>query len=179
MMLETQECHVVDESKLDEALEYESLSLLSELEQFSIHLDEKMIQSSPRLVLDYLIKIVNRLAEFSSQFSDTALSPFPLDMLIMKDKNGYMHITKNHICNNQLKKNLVNELDDTYSDVFNLQTFRHICQDVLRIIRIYLLFNVRSFRCKVTGQQWKKLYGSFFLNLAKTVEDMYSIHSGA
>ena len=178
MTLETQEYHLVDESKLDAALEYESLSLLSELEQFAIHLDEKMVQSSPRLVLEYLIKIANRSAEFSLQLPDNKWQPFSLDILIVQDQQGHMYITKNHVCNNKLTKDLINELDDTYSDILNLQTFRYICQDILRIIKVYLLFNARSFHCQVTAQQWKKLYGSFFLNLAKTVEDMYSVHSG-
>ena len=173
MQTEYQSDYVMSETGLDTDLEYQSICLLSELEQFAVHLDENIIQSSPGLVLDYLINIANRSVKFTSQLSDTLLSPFTLEALLNEDKKGYMYITKRHVNNNQLKKELVDDLEDTYIDALNMQKFWHICQDILRITKIYLLFNVRAFHCTTTRQQWKRLYGSFFLNLTKTVEDIY------
>jgi hypothetical protein len=176
-MSEPQE-HAVTAQASDPVLEHEAMVVLSELEQLATRLEEKLVQASPGLVLEYLTNITNRVVRFVAALPTTTLRQFSLETLMAQDPHGFVALRPHHIHRNQVTRETVVDLETPLARQVDPQLFQHLCQDLLHITRIYLLLSVRAFASASMANEWRQIYGSFFHGLSRTIETMHSRRQG-
>jgi hypothetical protein len=133
-------------SEQDSALEYESMVLLSKLEQLTIRLSDKMVHISKTLATKYLIEITN---------------------LLTQDVQNYAFIRPQHVHDGRL---VLEDFADTRQDVLRAPvTFPELSKDMLRMINIYLSVFVSSFASPRMSEQWRTLFKGFYVSLTKTL----------
>src|SRR5881398_1117444 len=87
------------EIQRDTALEYDSMVLMSKIEQLAVRLNDKMVQASAPLSLECLVNIANHLVEFTEKLPMAAAKRFSLDVLITRDQAKYVHLGPPHVRN--------------------------------------------------------------------------------
>lgn len=151
----------------DTALEYDSMVLLSKLEQLTIRLSDKMVHTSKTLALKYLIELANHIVEFAEQLSAAKAQKLSLTMLLTKDSQNYAFLRPQHVHNERL---CLEDFVDSHQDVLRSPiTFPELSKDILRVINIYLSIFVAAFSSPRMSEQWRTLYKGFFVTLTKTV----------
>lgn len=149
----------------DDSLEYDSMVLLSKLEQLTIKLSDKTVQKSAPLVIEALVDMANYVVEFSEQLPISETKKIPLKMLLNRDEQNYKTLKIEYIQNERL----VIE-PTTVSESFQGQeSFTNISNDLLRVINVYLSASVKAYKSSRISEQWKTLYTGFFVNLTKSV----------
>ena len=151
----------------DTALEYDSMVLLSKLEQLTIRLSDKMVHTSKTLALRYLIELANCIVAFAEQLPAAQAQKLSLTLLLSKDSQNYAFLRSQHIHNERL---CLEDFVDPRQDVLRAPiTFAELSQDMLRVINIYLSIFVSAFNSPRMREQWRTLYKGFFVSLTKTV----------
>lgn len=156
--------------QLDTALEYESMVLLSKIEQLGIRMDSPEVRASTALALEHLVTITNHLVEFIEHLPMTAGKPFALDKLIARDWSHYTHLRAQHIRARRLTLEAFKELQAPQSDVWPTTTFQQLAQDLLHVHNICLNHCVKAFHAPEMRQQWSKIYSGFLVHLVKAVK---------
>lgn len=159
----------------DETLEYDSMVFLSKLEQIIIRLNDKMVQTSTTLAIEYLTALTNHILEFTEQLPAVMARNFSLEALLARDTQNYAQLRPQHIRNNRLA---LDEFMDQGAMKYP-STFAQLCNDILRVVNIYLSINVKAFHSSRLGEQWRTLYTAFFKNLVKTVREIQANQQGA
>jgi hypothetical protein len=152
----------------DMALEYESMVLLSKLEQLVIQLGDKMVQASTPLALEYLLELVNDIVEFFEQSAVPTIRKLPLDVLLTRDLQNYTVLRPQYVSHNRLEL-------QTLTDEGVLKQppmFPRLSNDVLRVVNIYLSLNVKAFQAPRMTEQWRTLYAGFLKHLVKALRDI-------
>jgi hypothetical protein len=158
--------------QLDTALEYESMVLLSKIEQLGIRMNEPQVQSSTALALDYMVTITNHLVEFIDQIPMAAEKRFALDKLIARDWSHYTHLRAQHIRSRRLTVEAFKDLQNPESGLWETAIFQQLAQDLLRVHNICLNICVKAFHAPDMRQQWSKIYSGFLVHLVKAVKSV-------
>lgn len=165
-----------DTSQQDHSLEYDSIAFLSQLEQLAKHFQDKSVQTSPKLILGYLSQITNHVAAFAVKLPLPLASKFTLDMMLTKGEQHFVYLRPQHAPKNILRDEVIGDIDAPQAWKLSPPVFHRLCQDMLRLIKLYLLYNVRAFQSPALREQWKRMYGSFFLNLSRTIHAIQGQH---
>jgi hypothetical protein len=156
-----------DVTEQDTAMEYDSMVLLSKLEQLTIRLSDKMVHTSKTLALKYLFDLTNQVVEFAEHLPVTTKHKLSLTILVAKDVENYTVLRPPYIHDNRLA---LEDFVDPHRDVIRPpHTFPGLSTDVLRVINIYLSVFVMAFRTPRMSEQWRTLYKGFFVSLTKIV----------
>ena len=154
----------------DETLEYDSMVLLSELEQFGTRLSDKMVRTSKVLALEYLTDLTNRIVEFAEQLPMAKTGKLSLDTLLQRDAGNYTQLRPQHVHNNRLA---LADFADLHQGILrHPNTFEGLSDDILRVVTIYLSVFVKAYRTPRIGEQWRTLYKGFIANLSKAIRDI-------
>ncbi len=149
----------------DDALEYDSMVLLSKLEQLMIRLSDKSVQKSAPLVIEALVEMTNYAVEFSEQLPISDSKKISLQTLLNRDEQNYKILKPEFIQNERLVVE-----SEAVTEYFQQQeAFTDISNDILRVINVYLSASVKAFQSSRISEQWKTLYTGFFVNLTKSV----------
>jgi len=167
------EASPMDAEQRDTELEYNSMVLLSKLEQLVIRLSDNTIQKSMPLVIDALVELTNHLAEFSDQLPVAATQKVSLAALIARDVENYAQLRSQHVQENRL---VLGASATGFGQEPN--AFHQLSNDILRVVNIYLSANVKAFHTPRISEQWKTLYTGFFVNLSKTIRSVQDIQQG-
>jgi hypothetical protein len=152
----------------DMTLEYDSMVLLSKIEQLVIRLGEKTVQASTTLALECLVELINDLVAFFEQPSVHTLRKLPLDTLLTKDLKNYTVLQPQHVSANRLVfKNLADQ-----GLAKQPQMFQRVSHDILRVVNIYLSLNVKAFQTPRMIEQWRTIYAGFLKHLVKALRDI-------
>jgi hypothetical protein len=154
----------MDAEQRDTELEYNSMVLLSKLEQLVIRLSDNTVQKSRPLVIDALVELTNHLAEFSDQLSVAATQKVSLAALIDRDVENYAQLRSQYVQGNRL---VLGASAAGFGQEPN--AFHQLSNDILRVVNIYLSASVKAFHTPRISEQWKTLYTGFFVNLSKAV----------
>ena len=163
----------MDAEQRDTELEYNSMVLLSKLEQLVIRLSDNTVQKSMPLVIDALVELTNHLAEFSDQLPVAATQKVSLAALIDRDVENYAQLRSQYVQKNRL---VLGASATGFSQDPN--TFHQLSNDILRVVNIYLSASVKAFHTPRISEQWKTLYTGFFVNLSKTIRSVQDIQQG-
>jgi hypothetical protein len=163
----------MDAEQRDTELEYNSMVLLSKLEQLVIRLSDNTVQKSMPLVIDALVELTNHLAEFSDQLPVAATQKVSLAALITRDVENYAQLRSQHVQENRL---VLGASATGFGQEPN--AFHQLSNDMLRVVNIYLSANVKAFYTPRISEQWKTLYTGFFVNLSKTIRSVQDIQQG-
>ncbi len=158
--------------QLDSALEYESMVLLSKIEQLGIRMNEPQVQGSTVLALEHLVTITNHLVEFIEQLPMAAGKRFALDKLIARDWSNYTHLRAQHIRNRRLTIEAFKELQTPQSGRWDTAIFRQVAEDLLRVHNICLNICVKAFHAPDMRQQWSTIYSGFLVHLVKVTKSV-------
>jgi hypothetical protein len=160
----------IEAEQRDTELEYNSMVLLSKLEQLVIRLSDNTVQKSMPLVIDALVELTNHLAEFSDQLPVAATQKVSLAALIARDVENYAQLRSQHVQENRL---VLGASAAGFGRDPN--AFHQLSNDILRVINIYLSASVKAFHTPRISEQWKTLYTGFFVNLSKAVRSAQDI----
>jgi hypothetical protein len=152
----------------DMTLEYDSMVLLSKLEQCVIRLGDKMVQTSTSLALEYLLELTNAIVEFFEQSATPTMRKLPLEALLTKDQQNYALLRPQLVSNNRL-------VLQTLTDQGTLKQpnmFPKLSNDLLRVVNIYLSLNVKAFQTPRMVEQWRTIYAGFLKHLVKALRDI-------
>jgi hypothetical protein len=152
----------------DMTLEYESMVLLSKLEQVVIRLGEKTAQASQALAVEYLLQLVNDIVEFFEQPAVPTLRKLSLETLLTKDLPNYAVLQPQHVTGNRLDLKALTEPGLLKQP----QLFLRLSNDVLRVVNIYLSLNVKAFQTSRMVEQWRTVYAGFLKHLVKALREI-------
>jgi len=160
------------ELQQDTALEYDSMVLMSKIEQLAVRLNDKMVQASAPLSLECLVNIANHLVEFTEKLPMAAAKRFSLDVLITRDQAKYVHLGPPHVRNRRFSFDAFTELHIPQGVMRHPNTFQQLTQDLLRVSNVCLNICVKGFHASDMRQQWRTVYSGFLVHLAKTVKSV-------
>ncbi len=158
----------------DTALEYDSMVLLSKVEQLAMRLNDPLVQASPSLFLEGLVSIANQLIEFTEQLPMASAKRFSIDALITRDRANYAQLGTHHVRNRRLAFEVLTELHMPQGRFRHPKTFEQLNHDLLRIHNLCLNICVKGFHAPAMRQQWRTVYSGFLVNLARTVQHVQS-----
>ncbi len=154
----------------DTALEYDSMVLLSALEQLYIRLNDKMMYASTPLALEYLVNLTNQLIAFTEKLPFAMAQQFTLDVLISRDRQHYSHLGPQHVRAGRLSFPAFEESALPHGGLQHPQAFQQLSRDLLRVINICLNMCVKAFHTPAMQQQWRTVYAGFLVNLARVIQ---------
>lgn len=152
----------------DMVLEYDSMVLLSKLEQLVIRLGEKTVQASTALALECMLELVNAIAEFFEQSPVVTIRKLPLETLIAKDQKNYALLRPQHISEHRLTLKPLTE----QGVLKQAALFQQLSNDILRVVNIYLSLNVKGFQTTRMIDQWRTIYAGFLKHLVKALREV-------
>ncbi len=158
----------------DTALEYDSIVLLSTLEQLYMQLSDKMMYASTPLALEYLVNLTNHLIAFTEKLPFAMAKKFTLDALITRDRRQYSQLGLKHVRDGRLSFRAFEELHLQHGAIRHPNTFQQLSRDLLRIINICLNLCVKAFHAPEMRQQWQTVYSGFLVNLARVIQRLYT-----
>ncbi len=156
----------------DTELEYDSMVLLSKLEQLVIRLSDNAVQKSMPLVVEAMGELLNHLAEFSEQLPVAENQKLSLSALIERDAQDYAQLRADYVQNNRL---VLGDAEAGFGQ--EPESFQQFSNDILRVVNVYLSASVKAFSSPRVGEQWKTLYTGFFVNLSKAVRSAQDIQN--
>ena len=154
----------------DMALEYDSMVLLSKLEQFGIRLGEKTVQASKTLALEQLVDLTNHVVEFSTCLPMTKTRRLTLEAVISKDMKSYSQLRRQYIKNDRLALDTL--VDQQQDVIMEPNTFQGLSNDLLRVVNVYLHVFVMAFDSPRMSEQWRMVYKGFYVNVAKSIQEI-------
>lgn len=154
-----------NDSDKDDYLEYNSMVLLSKLEQLMTRLSDNSIQKSVPIVTNILVDMANHIIEFSEELPVSGQKKVSLEILINRDRQNYRILNSKYIDNERLVVDISNFIINSNSQ----DIFIDLSNDLLRIINVYLSASIKAFKSNRISEQWKTLYAGFFVNLSKSV----------
>jgi hypothetical protein len=157
------------EIQQDTALEYDSMVLMSKLEQLAVRLNDMTVQASASLSMECLVNIANHLIEFTEKLPMAAAKRFSLDVLIARTRANYVHLGPQHVRNRRFSFEAFTELHMPQGVMRHPNTFQQLTQDLLRVSNVCLNICVKGFHAPEMRQQWRTVYSGFLVHLAKTV----------
>ena len=160
------------EIQQDSALEYDSMVLMSKLEQLAVRLNDKTVQASASLSLECLVNIANHLIEFTEKLPMAAAKRFSLDILITRTRADYVHLGPQHVRNRRFSFEACTELHMPQGVMRHPNTFQQLTQDLLRVSNVCLNICVKGFHAPEMRQQWRTVYSGFLVHLAKTLKSV-------
>jgi hypothetical protein len=160
------------EIQQDTALEYDSMVLMSKLEQLAVRLNDKTVQASASLSLECLVNIANHLIEFTEKLPMAAAKRFSLDILITRTRANYVHLGPQHVRNRRFSFEAFTELHMPQGVMRHPNTFQQLTQDLLRVSNVCLNVCVKGFHAPEMRQQWRTVYSGFLVHLAKTIKSV-------
>ena len=160
------------ELQQDTALEYDSMVLMSKIEQLAVRLNDKMVQASASLSLECLVNIANHLVEFTEKLPMAAAKRFSLDVLLTRDRANYVHLGSSHVRNRRFSFDAFAELHIPQGVMRHPHTFQQLTQDLLRVSNVCLNICVKGFHASDMRQQWRTVYSGFLVHLAKTAKSV-------
>lgn len=158
----------------DTALEYDSMVLLSKVEQLAMRLNDRAVQSSAALFLESLVMIANHLIEFAEQVAVTATKSFSIEALITRDRVHYTQLRPQYIRNRRLAFDVFAALHMPQGTFRHPKTFEQLNHDLLRVNNFCLNICMKGFHAPEMRQQWRTIYSGFLVNLARTVQHVQS-----
>ncbi len=159
----------------DSILEYDSMVLMSKLEQFVIRLSDKTVQSSATLALEYLAELTNSIVAFAEQLPSPERK-LSFETLLAKDHQNYTQLGPQHLSENRLS---FQDHPELLQAVMNEpKMFNQLSNDILRVINIYLSVNVKAFHTPGMEDQWKTLYTGFYKHLVSAVREVHTTQNG-
>ena len=158
------------EMQQDTALEYDSMVLMSKLEQLAVRLNDKTVQASASLSLECLVNIANHLVEFTEKLPMAAAKRFSLEVLITRERANYVHLGPQHMRNRRFSFDAFAEMHMPQGVMRHPNTFQQLTQDLLRVSNVCLNICVKAFHTSEMRQQWRTVYSGFLVHLAKTVK---------
>jgi len=161
-----------EDTEYDIALEYDSMQLLSQLEQFTIRLTDSMLQASQVLALEYLVQVVNCLADFTEKLPLARARRFTLVALLTRDRRHYVQLGIDHVRNGRLEMLAFEELHIQHGMLRHPHTFQQLSWDLVRVINICLNICVRAFHAPGLQQQWRTVYSGFLTNLVRALHKL-------
>jgi hypothetical protein len=159
-----------EEVEQDMALEYDSMVLLSHLEQLAMRLSDNIMQASAALALEYVVNLANHLIGFTEQLPLSLSSNFTLETLIVRDRQHYAHLGLKYVRDGRLDMAAFEELHIKQGAIRHPNTFQQLSKDVLRVINICLNICIKAFHSPMLRQQWRTVYSGFLVNLAKSLQ---------
>jgi len=148
----------------DMALEYDSMVLLSAIEQLAVVLSDSRLSASPTLALAALVELANRVVEFIAQLPLARGGAFSLHALVSRDLSHYTQLGPQHVREHRFCREA---LERTMQSAAMLHP---ISKDILRVLNICLAMNVKAFHSSTMREQWKTVYAGFLVHLAKTLQ---------
>lgn len=162
------------QTQQDTALEYDSMVLLSKVEQLAMRLNDPLVQASVSLFLESLVAIANHLIEFTEQLPMAAAKRFSIEALVARDRANYQQLGSHHIRNRRLAFEVFTELHLPQGKLRHPKTFEQLSHDLLRVNNLCLNICVKAFHAPEMRQQWRTVYSGFLVNLARTVKHVES-----
>ena len=160
------------EIQQDTALEYDSMVLMSKLEQLAVRLNDMTVQASASLSLECLVNIANHLIEFTEKLPMAVAKRFSLGVLITRDRTKYVHLGPQYVRNRRFSFDAFAELHMPQGVMRHPNTFQQLTQDLLRVSNVCLNICVKGFHASEMRQQWRTVYSGFLVHLAKTVKSV-------
>jgi hypothetical protein len=148
----------------DRALENDSMVFLSAIEQLAVRLNDHLMPMSPASALASLVDLANRIVEFVEQLPVAKARKFSLEALVARDLPNYAQLGLQHVRAHRFSREA---LEGTMQSA---DLFHPISKDILRVLNTCLAINVKAFHSSEMRQQWKTVYGGFFLHVAKTLQ---------
>lgn len=161
----------------DMALEYDSMVLLSQLEQFAIRLTDSTMQASHALALEYMVQVVNCLIDFTEKLPMARARKFTLDTLLTRDRKNYARLGTDYVRHGRLVLAIFEQLHIRRGTMRHPNTFQQLTRDLLRIINICLNICVKSFHHPELRQQWRTVYSGFLVNLVRALQKLQTVPS--
>lgn len=158
----------------DSALEYDSMVLMSKLEQYVIKLSDKTAQASLTLALEHLVELTNHIVAFTEKLSPTG-QMMSIEALLAKDQKNYGVLAPQHVKEHRLA--LGDDPALTQDALSTPQTFQQFSDDILRVINIYLSINVKAFHTPRVAAQWQTLYKGFYKHLISAIRQIQAAHN--
>ena len=149
----------------DSIHEYDSMVLLSKIEQLAMKLSELNVKESKHEIIDILLKIINSLVEFTENRSSNRQNMVLLDSVLNHDCQNYKKLNSKSIKNNRLFIETNNISYDDDESLFQL------CDDFMRIINVFLNICIKPFHSSRISEQWKTLYAGFYVNISKSINN--------
>lgn len=148
-------------------LEYNSLVLLSKIDQVDRRLNDTEGHASRALVLECLVELVNHIMRFAEEFPAPATKKCPLEIPAVGASERYRLLRPSHVRSNRLV------MDDLHRDIMrNPDAFFALSNDLLRLANDYLSTFVEAFRSPRVSAQWRTLYTGFFKGIVRTIQGM-------
>ncbi|MGE3541019.1 MAG: hypothetical protein AB7N91_26735 [Candidatus Tectimicrobiota bacterium] len=158
----------------DTALEYDSMVLLSKVEQLLMRLQDTLVQASVSLFLEGMVAIANHLIAFTEQLPMAAAKRFSIDALLVRDRANYTQLGPQHVRNRRLDFEVFTELHLPQGRLRHPKTFEQLNHDVLRVNNLCLNICVKAFHAPEMRQQWRTVYSGFLVHLARIVQHVQS-----
>jgi hypothetical protein len=152
----------------DMALEYDSMVLLSELEQLAVRVSDHMTPASLAMALASLVDLANHAVEFVERLPMAKVREFSLEALVARDLPHYTHLRLQHVHEHRFSGAALG------STTPHADMFVAIGKDILRVLKTCLAINVKAFRSTDMRQQWSTVYSGFLVNLAKTLQKCHT-----
>lgn len=157
----------------DTALEYDSIVLLSTLEQLYIRLSDNPAAATTPLALEHLVNLTNRLVDFTEKLPCARSRQFSLEGLITRGRRHYSQLGLKHVRTGRLSFAAFAALHLQHGGLRHPNTFQQLGQDLLQVINVCLNICVKAFYDPAMRQQWRTVYSGFLVNLSRTVQKRY------
>jgi hypothetical protein len=167
-----------EEVEQDMALEYDSMVLLSHLEQLAMRLSDNIMQASAALALEYVVNLANHLVGFTAQLPLALSSNFTLETLIVRDRKHYVRLGLKYVRDGRLDLAAFEELHIQQGAIRHPNTFQQLSKDLLRLINICLNICVKAFHSPMLRQQWRTVYSGFLVSLVRSLQQFQTPQHG-
>lgn len=156
----------------DMTLEYESMVLLSQLEQLTIRLADSVLQASEALALEYVVQVVNAMLAFTENLPLAQARRFTLTTLLTRDGKNYARLGMDYVREGRLAMAVFEQLHIRRGTMRHPNTFQQLSRDLLRIMNICLNICVKAFHTPTLQQQWRTVYAGFLANLVRSLQKL-------
>ena len=146
----------------DRSLASNALILMANLEQLVDHLANLARPPSELLILEYLTHITNQIIAFVEQLP-APVQHLSLETLLGQEAVNYTQRHRLPVANGRLSTAPLAELSA------DPKALRGLCNDILRVIHIYLNIFVLTFHDAPLHEQWSALFKGFHDDLVMTV----------
>lgn len=155
----------------DEGLEFELITLLSNLEQTLARLDDKKMQKQPSLFVQALAEMVNQVAAAAMQLQEAEARRASLAQFINEAGDVYPAVRLLLVQSNRLSTKMVENLDNARATSLNVQrpSLRQVCQGLILVLQSYFSLFEQCYRTANLREQWGETYNVFLVEIKRAL----------
>lgn len=162
------------EVEADVTLDYESMVLMSQLEQRTIRLTDSVMQASQALALEYLVQVANDLMAFTEKLPLAQRRKVTLTTVLTRDRANYALLGLDYVHDGRLALAAFEQQHIRRGTFRQPNTFELLSRDLLRMMNIAFNICVKSFHTPTLQQQWRTVYGGFLVHLVRSLQKLHA-----